>query len=67
MNAEQLEAAVVETVIQHQLSDLGATEVSREYAVDEDDALKVQIRAVIPPPIDTIKVKLIVEGQEWSP
>ena len=47
-NYEQVEAVLVDVIVQGELALMGAEEVSREFVLDADDNLRVDVRAYIP-------------------
>jgi hypothetical protein len=48
MNEEQMEAHVVDMLLEQRLKELGVRELSRSFALDDDGALVIKVAALRP-------------------
>jgi hypothetical protein len=53
---EQLEAALIESMIASQVRELNGTEVKRTYDVDADGTLVINSFVTVPRPVEEIRV-----------
>lgn len=54
--SEQLEAALIESMIQGQVCELKGTEIDRTYDVDENGTLVINSFVLVPRPANDIRV-----------
>jgi hypothetical protein len=55
--SEQLEAALIETLIEGQVRELKGKEINRTYDVDENGTLVINSFVVVQRPVEEIRVK----------
>jgi hypothetical protein len=67
MNEEQMEAAVVDMLLAHHISEMGAREVSRDFELGADGGLRINITAYKPTAVNHIDVKLEVWPEDHKP
>ena len=57
---EQLEAAIVDSIIDHEIDQLSGVELSRTYSLRPEGGLNIDIQVLLPRPIEHISAVLVV-------